>query len=169
MGEEWQQLATAVRAENNSITLPWEALSQRQTLMRQSLNPIQPVFATLGPPELSSEGIVQIDVANVLNLPVEILGFDIDGATFLEPNDDWLVSGEGYMLDAFDGKALRYTRFHLPLTAMQDPELTFQQEITIYIATRLLGQENVSLTPARPGIPDPLANPTQLTPEATNE
>ena len=149
--EEWQRLATAVAPEITP-TPPWPDLSQRQSLMRQSLNPIQPVFAIIGPPELSSQGIVQIDVANVLNLPVEILGFDIDGATFLEPNSDWIITGDGYTLPAFDGERVRYSRFHLPLVAMQDPELNFQQEITIYVATRLLGQENATLTPARPGI-----------------
>ena len=51
-------------------------LADRQVLLQQSLSPDQPVFAYLGPPELSIEAIIQVDVANVLNLPVEILGFD---------------------------------------------------------------------------------------------
>jgi hypothetical protein len=64
---------------------------------------------------------------------------------------------------------LHYTRFHLPLTAMQDTELTFQQETTIYVATRLLGQTETSLTPARPGLPDPLATPAPIDPDDVNE
>ncbi|MCB8945979.1 MAG: hypothetical protein H6658_19710 [Ardenticatenaceae bacterium] len=151
LAAEWESWATAVRPETPA-TPPWQTLAQRQALMRQSLAPRQPIFATLGSPALSHEGLVQIDVANVLNLPIEIVGFDIDGAAFLEPDPAWLISGEGYTLPAFDGQSLHFTRFHLPLTALQDPELTFQQEPTIYIATRLVGQETVTLTPARPGI-----------------
>jgi hypothetical protein len=168
LAEEWIRLATAVRGQTNT-TPPWDALARRQDLMRQSLHPTQPVFAYLGPPELSSQAIVQIDVANVLNIPVEILGFDIDGATFLEPDEDWLIQGDSYTLPAFDGTALHYTRFHLPLLAMQDPELTFQQGNTIYVATRLLGQGDVIFTPARPGYPDPFANRAQPTVESENE
>jgi hypothetical protein len=165
---EWQQLAAAVGGQANS-TPPWEALAERQSLMRQSLNPTQPLFAYLGPPELSSEAIVQIDVANVLNVPVEILGFEMDGAIFLEPEEAWLVRGDGYTLPAFDRTALRYTRFHLPLLAMQEPELSFQQETTIYVASRLVGQNNITLTPARPGYPDPFANRSQLNMEDDGE
>jgi hypothetical protein len=168
LAEEWIRLATAVRGQTNT-TPPWDALARRQDLMRQSLHPTQPVFAYLGPPELSSQAIVQIDVANVLNIPVEILGFDIDGATFLEPNEDWLVQGDGYTLPAFDGNALHYARFHLPLLDMQDPELTFQQGTTIYVATRLLGQDNVILTPARLGYPDPFAARAQSNVASENE
>jgi hypothetical protein len=152
----------APRLGELAIDPPWPALAQRQTLLQQSLNPSQPIFAYLGAPELSANGIVQIDVANVLNVPVEILGFDVAGATFLEPDEAWLVNGR-YLLPAFDAQTglLPYTRIHMPLLALQDTELTFTQELEIRVATRITGHDQTQLTLARPGYPDPFAHQTQ--------
>jgi hypothetical protein len=165
---EWEVLREAVGVEpalrrgEVAVDPPWQALAQRQTLLQQSLNPTQPVFAYLGAPELSANGIVQIDVANVLNVPVEILGFDVAGATFLEPDEAWLVNGR-YLLPAFDAQTglLPYTRIHMPLLALQDTELTFTQELEIRVATRITGHDQTQLTLARPGYPDPFAHQTQ--------
>jgi hypothetical protein len=144
-------------------------LAQRQKLLHQSLSPAQPVFAYLGPPELSIEAIIQVDVANVLNLPVEIVGFDIDGATFLEVDRTWLQGDwppllmddpDHIILKPVAGETavLRYVRFHLPLTQIvaQDSELDFNHEITISVATRLWGLDETQLTAARPGYPEPI-------------
>ena len=168
---EWQtrtQLLRGVHAQPP----PWEALARRQELLRQSLSPAQPVFAYLGPPELSIDAIIQVDVANVLNLPVEILGFDIDGATFLDADPAWLHDmwpplllddPERIILKPVDGETavLRYARFHLPLTQIiaQDNELDFNHEITISVATRLWGLAETQLTAARPGYPAPIGRP----------
>ncbi|MCP4424173.1 MAG: hypothetical protein GY803_06760 [Chloroflexi bacterium] len=154
-------------AESQSL---WEQLAQRQDLLRRSLHPLQSVFAYLGPPSLSMEAVIQVDVANVLNLPVEIIGFDIDGATFLEADRAWLqgepvlLDGEGIVLPGFgagETAVLQFTRFHLPLTKIieQDSELDFNHEITIGVATRILGLEQTHLTPARSGYPDPIVIP----------
>lgn len=165
---EWQTLQRAIRGEHNS-TLPWDALAARQNQMQLSLAPLQPVFAYLGPPSLSMEAIIQVDVANVLNLPVEILGFDIDGATFLEVDPAWLRESDAVFLPAEDGRLIlssindgenpvRFARFHLPLTTIVqlDSELDFMQEPEILVATRILGQERPQLTAARPGYPEPI-------------
>ena len=162
----WQTQAQALRGITDQPP-PWEALAQRQELLRQSLSPAQPVFAYLGPPELSIDAVIQIDVANVLNLPVEILGFDIDGATFLDVDSAWLQDDwqpllmddpNRIILKPVDGETavLRYARFHLPLTQIiaQDSELDFNREITISVATRLWGLDETQLTAARPGYPD---------------
>jgi hypothetical protein len=148
--------------------VPWELLAERQELISLSLNPLQPVFAYLGSPTLAQEGIIQIDVANVLNLPVEIIGFDIDGATFLEANSDWIEIGDYQILendedkiilpaqDDSRGSTLPYIRFHLPLTEIQelDEELSFLHDMDVQVATRILGLEDTQMTLARPGYPD---------------
>lgn len=165
----WQTHAQMLRSSNGQPQ-PWEALARRQEQLRQSLSPDQPIFAYLGSPELSIDAIIQVDVANVLNLPVEILGFDIDGATFLEADaawlqDDWqpllLEDPERIILKPVDADTavLRYARFHLPLTQIiaQDSELDFNHQITISVATRLWGLDESQLTPARPGYPDPIS------------
>ncbi len=164
---EWQQWQKALLAEQETA-LPWSQLAERQALMRRSLVPLQPVFALLGSPTLAQDGIIQIDVANVINLPVEIMGFDIDAATFLQVDPIWIQGGSENLQVMEDGRILllpspndsstlvQYTRFHLPLTQInaQDRELDFLPETEIYVATRLVGQKQTQLTPARPGYPD---------------
>jgi hypothetical protein len=153
---------------------PWETLAQRQAEMRRSLNPLQPLFAYLGPPTLAQEGIIRIDVANVLNLPLEILGFDIDGATFLEVDPAWIQNNQNALIRGENGEIILraaandqsptvgYVRFHLPLTQIiaQDSELDFMHELDIQVATRIVGQDEIQKTSARPGYPDPVAGPT---------
>jgi len=165
---EIQGLQRTLRVQAGDLVLPWAALKQRQGQMRHSLNPVQPVFAYLGPPSMSTSATIQIDVANVINLPLEVLGFDIHGATFLEADPDWLrtdpssvadllvVQDEQIILNAADTHVIRYVRFHLPLTEIirRDSELDFMEPIEIRIATRILGLEDPQLTLAREGAPD---------------
>ena len=159
-----------VLSNEEELNLPWEALEERGGEIGRSLSPLQPVFAYLGPPSLAQEGIIQVDVANVLNLPVEFLGFDIDGATFLEVDPEWVQKNQEELLSRHNGelflraqdgdhtRPVRYVRFHLPVSLIlsQDNELDFLQELDIQIATRIAGLENIQLTSARPGYPDPL-------------
>ena len=174
MEKRQQELPSA--ADTSS---PWAMLAERQDQMRRSLNPLQPVFAYLGPPTLAQEGIIRVDVANVLNLPLEILGFDIDGTTFLEvdpawiqdnqdeliakrsPSDSGSVNGEVILRAAANDQSptVGYVRFHIPLAEIiaQDDELDFLQDLDIQVATRILGLDDVQLTSARPGYPDPVA------------
>ena len=179
--EAWQQ----VLASEADASAPWEMLAGRQDGMRRSLNPLQPVFAYLGPPTLAQEGIIRVDVANVLNLPLEILGFDIDGATFLEVDPAWIENGQEELfvqrsprdINSENGALILratadvqsptvgYVRFHIPLAEIiaQDDELDFVHDLDIQVATRILGLDDVHLTSARPGYPDPLAS------QASNE
>jgi len=167
--KEIETLRQALTAESD-VGLPWDLLEQRQGDMSRSLHPLQPLFAYLGPPTLAQEGIIQIDVANVLNLPLEIIGFDIDGATFLEVDPSWIQSGQEELaanderriiLQAHANDQLpvvSYIRFHIPLTEIlsRDSELDFMREMDIQVATRIVGLEDIQMTSARPGYPDPL-------------
>ncbi|MDX1414112.1 MAG: hypothetical protein R3293_07965 [Candidatus Promineifilaceae bacterium] len=150
--------------------LPWERLTQRSEQLSQSLHPQQPVSTHLGSPTLAQDGIIQVDVANVTNFPVEILGFDIDGATFLEMDPEWVVKNEEELFigqngeifirasNPFETRPLQYVRFHLPLHLIleHDKELNFLQEPLIQVATRLAGLPNDILVPARAGYPGTL-------------
>jgi hypothetical protein len=106
--------------------------------------------------------VIQVDVANALNLPLELIGFDVGGATFLEVDStwiqgdasDWLVADEAgrVILKGRDGRpSPGYVRFHLPLMAIlqTDSELDYTQEIEILVAARLFGRDGFQLTPAR--------------------
>ena len=113
-------------------------------------------------------GTLRIDVANVLNLPVEIVGFDVHGATYLPANREWLhdESAElladhpgGVTLRAFDAArtpVIRYAHFDIPLAEIQrlDSEFDYMQELDVQVATRILGLSTTHLTLARRGYPD---------------
>ncbi len=168
LGPEYDRLAEVVSPETGEIDFVWDELRRRQELIQLSLRPVQPVFAYLGPPELAMNGTVRIDVANVLNLPVEILGFDINGATFLPAQRHWLQDdssaaligdAEGVVLRALDktrAPVIRFARFHVPLTEILrlDSETDFMQEMEVQVVTRVLGLRNERATPAQPGYPD---------------
>ncbi|MCP4544290.1 MAG: hypothetical protein GY832_44835 [Chloroflexi bacterium] len=165
---EYQSIRQTVRAEHQSTEPPWDKLRQRQKQMRRSLNPVQPVFAYLGSPSLAMSGTLRIEVANVLNLPVEIVGFDIHGATVLPANRQWLQAESNELftdhtditvLRAFDtaqAPVIRYARFDVPLVEIHrvDNELDFMQELDIQVITRILGLSSTQMTLARQGYPD---------------
>jgi hypothetical protein len=137
----------------------WEAMEARQVLLRRTLQPAQPVLAFLGSPALAMDAVIEIEVANLLNLPVEIVGFDIAGATFLDVRAEWVQDGavtpqgDRLLLPALDPTAPgpQFVRFHLPLTEIvaRDEELSFREDPLILIATRLAGAAEMQLTPAR--------------------
>jgi hypothetical protein len=161
---EFRQLQRALNVEQD-IEPPWDLLRQRQRQMQRSLNPIRPVFAYLGPP--SSE-VIQVDVANVFGLPVEVTGFNIGGTTFLEANPDWIQNEDpNLLIDDNDGRiilspqttpTLRYLRFQIPLVEIERLNSGFVglSEVEVSVATRLVGLEDVQLTQVQSGYPPAL-------------
>jgi hypothetical protein len=159
----YSELDSALDTEGNYSTI-WEELSEQQEQLRLSLHPSQPVVAQLGSPSLAQEAIIRVHVANALNLPVEILGFDIDSATFMEINPEWIVDGKSYyelvgdriILEPVKSikTGLQFVTFDLPVAEIinQDKELDFLTEIEIQVATSVLGIEYSQLTPANPGL-----------------
>jgi hypothetical protein len=85
-------------SEYPTTVLPWADLRQNQAQIQRSLNPVQPVSAYLGDPVLSISGTLRVEVGNVLNLPVEIVGFDIAGAIFLIIDHQWVSSESDSLL-----------------------------------------------------------------------
>jgi hypothetical protein len=165
---EFSRLQPAVSAEYPDLRPPWDEIRHRQEQIRLSLNPVQPIFAYLGSPELNRNGVLRIYVANVLNLPVEIIGFDFHGATFLPADPQWL-GGELdellidhadqvilYALDIERAPVVRYVHFDIPLIEIhrQDNELEFMQELDVLVETRVLGLPTSHWTLAQPGYPD---------------
>jgi hypothetical protein len=163
IGGQLADLERALAREMDTSPV-WDELAARQELLQLSLHPAQPIIAQLGSPTRAQEAIIQVNVANAINLPLEILGFDIDGATFLPVNPEWIVAGEAYqqsadgriILDPIPGEAtgLRFVTFDLPVTEIirLDDELDFLNEIEIQIATSVPGIEDQQLTPSSPGL-----------------
>jgi hypothetical protein len=170
----WQRLARALGREKEELVPPWEALHRRQEQIRRSLDSAQPVFASLASssiPSSAAYAMLRISVGNVLNLPVEVLGFDIDGATFLPVERQWVSeSSTGLLVDRADGIVLRaldttrspvvgYVQFDIPLMAIHsvDREIDFNRQPEVYVATRILGYPTSRLTQVRRGLPAPLS------------
>jgi len=168
---EFQRLQRTVDVEGGDIEPPWSKLQDRQRQIRHSLDPVQPIFAHLGSPDLSMSGTLRVNVGNVLNLPVEVIGFDIDGAIFLpadrqylqNESDGLLISdAKGVVLRAFEvtpAPIVHYVHFDLPLAEIHrlDNELDFMQEPEIRVVTRIFGLEATRSTLAQEGSPDILA------------
>jgi hypothetical protein len=167
---EWQLLQSAVASEV-SLSPPWEGLATRQALLHRSLNPAQPVLAYSDPIAATTATSILVFVANPLNLPVEIVGFDVDGATFLEIDPAWLTDGSALVTNALPGVVLsahaggemvplRYVHVALPLpTAVaQDAELTGHFDPEIWVATRVAGSDAIVYTIVQSGVPLPLSS-----------
>ena len=175
LGPEFQRLRQVLRTEAGALGSPWDTLRSRQEQIRRSLAPVQPIFAYLGSPTLALSATLRIDVANVLNLSVQIIGFDMNGATFVPADRQWL-QGESVSLltdhtdqvilrafDAGQAPVIRYVRFDIPLTEIQrlDSELSFMQELDVTVVTRILGLSTTHSTLARHGYPDVFLNSAQ--------
>jgi hypothetical protein len=163
---EWQHQARAIGRHTRDAAPPWETLRQRQEQIRRSLSPVQPVFAYQVMPSATSPiayDILRVEVANVLNLPVEVVGFEIGGATFLEPDPTWIDAStadrilerpDSLILNALNptcDATVRYVRFDIPLTAIyrQDHKIDFAREPELYVVTRILGRSEPQQTLAR--------------------
>jgi hypothetical protein len=165
---EFERLQQATGAESGALESPWDVLRRRQVQLRRSLDPVKPVIATLGSPTLAISGTIRIDVGNTLNLPVEVVGFDIDGATFLPAKRQWVQGNPiGLLTDHQDGVVLkavssdgtpvvRYVQFLISLAEiqLQDHELDYMQDLNVHVVTRLLGLSDTQATLAAPGYPE---------------
>jgi len=157
----WLRLNDALRRDLPDLEPPWDELAERQAMQRQSLNPGQPILAYERSSAEMDRGTLRIDIANAINLPVEILGFDLAGATFLDADQVQVASTSTEVLEGFgDGivlraaalagpSTLRFTQFGLPLDRIHsvDSEADFSQGLDTRVAVRLLGMEDIHLVP----------------------
>ncbi|MCB0034206.1 MAG: CotH kinase family protein [Anaerolineales bacterium] len=147
------QLATflsPLQQSNEAIDNLWEQLRFRQTILRESLNPAQPLLAFMGPQNKMEEGVLEIHLTNLTTLPLEIVRLEIGDEQLLEIRPLWLIEGSGADVVQQDGRfflrpidhsqtaVLHYTLLHIPLTALGETD--FLQEPEIRIVTRLIGQ-----------------------------
>ena len=100
----------------------------------------------------------------MLNVPLEIIGFDFGGVAFLDAQKNWIVTpdpsfspsshlmGEGtrVRMPAFNTNTthLTYTRFEIPLTEIFaiTEALDWNEAVKIEVHTRLVGLDEVQMT-----------------------
>jgi hypothetical protein len=178
LGPQFEALRTALEPEFGSEVLkaPWDVLRYRQSLIRQVLDPYQMVYAYVQRPpgdcepqteNCASEEILEIDVGNLLELPVEIVGFEMNGASS-PASSDWLPSEftdltvpadmqkpDALILRPLDPQAthLPYVQLQVPITALNSTQGTPE----LGIATRLWGLTTTLTQTVLPGYASPLA------------
>ncbi|MDX9953097.1 MAG: CotH kinase family protein [Anaerolineae bacterium] len=143
LGPRYEALRGALEPEFGAevLTPPWDWLRRRQELNRQRLDPIQTTYAyraraadlrasAVPTTTLVSEDLV-LEVGNLLDLPVEVVGVRVDGEE-LAATRAWVspemlaltvpplpMDPDALVLPALppDAAALPYVRLQLPVTA----------------------------------------------------
>lgn len=156
LADEWQTWTDRLPGVAVQVP-PWQALAERQEMLQRSLDPQQPVLASLSA-VADDPAVVQVTVANLLNVPIELLGFDVAGATFVPLDPDWLLEPTAAVREvdgrvqlpaqAGDvGKGLTYVRFQIPLGQLQDEEIDGYDGLQMQVATQVVRQSQRRLTP----------------------
>lgn len=160
LSDEWAHWQNAVNSEIDN-TSPWESLAKQQTNMARSLNPQQPIFATYVAAEASPTAVLQLDITNVVNFPVEIIGIDFGADTKMPGNMDWVIAGEENLLVDHENALIlkpfsdnnTLVRLEIPLTdiyAVNPDDITLNAN-DIQIESRILGTDGLAKTAVRPG------------------
>jgi hypothetical protein len=163
IGPEFDALYAALTPEFGSEVLapPWDVLRARQELIRQMLNPYQTVYAYAQ----RGEWQMTVDVGNLLDLPVEIIGIEVDGA-MLPARSEWVVpessdlvapSSGALVLRPLDPQAtyMPYVHLRTPYPAIVPTDTLNIPEINI--VTRLWGLTTTHTQTVLPGYSSPLA------------
>ncbi|MGC9468128.1 MAG: CotH kinase family protein [Anaerolineae bacterium] len=146
LGPDYERFRAALEPEFGAEVLaaPWDLLRRRQELIRQRLAPIQTTYAYrvrtgAGGDGGGDSGWLTVDVGNLLDLPVEVLGLRVDGAD-VPATLDWVDEAstsltvpplsddaEALILRALPPQAavLPYVRLNVPLT------VTFGSEVEL--------------------------------------
>jgi len=95
---ESDRMIAALRTEyqnDDLLDIPWELIKRRGERLRQELAPSQPLRGSF---QITSEPkpALQIDLVNLMILPVELLRVEIDGQT-LQPDATWSLPEEGLL------------------------------------------------------------------------
>ena len=93
LSTSFEALRTVLEPEFGPKVLapPWDMLRRRQELLRQTLNPYQTVYAYVQRPSPEHPAsILSVDVGNLLDLPLEVIGLTVDD-TFVPSRSDWVA------------------------------------------------------------------------------
>lgn len=158
MTEAWSEQSTVLRAEGIRTTAPWDTLRERQDQIRRSLRPVQPIFAYLEMAEPPYD-VLRLRVANALQLPLELVEVDINGATALPIASTWFEASPALLAVSPDRVVLRgrsaemrttptYLTINIPLSALpeEDPDIDFNQPPDLHIITQILGATEIQRT-----------------------
>ncbi|MCP4537073.1 MAG: hypothetical protein GY832_07990 [Chloroflexi bacterium] len=178
LGPQFDALYAALEPEFGPDVLarPWDTLRIRQGLLCQMLDPYQTIYAYAQ----RDERQMAIDVGNLLDLPVEIVGLEVDGA-MLPAHDEWVQSESSDLvvpspLEGFEQalvlRPLDPQATHIPYVHLQiPPPATFPTDTVpeINVVTRLWGQSTTHTQTVLPGYALPLAQGPLPTPPTVEQ
>lgn len=141
---EWGPAFDALRAAlepefgPNVLAPPWDMLRRRQTLIRQVLAPYQMVYAYVVSPQPGPTSTVQLEIGNLLELPVEVVGLEVDGRTVPARHDwvapDWaglVVPAPADDPESLVLRALARDTTYMPYTRLEIPRAAFASTGTL--------------------------------------
>ena len=121
------------------LKAPWEALRERADFLRSAINPAQPIRGNY---QLVDTAILQLDLANMMLLPVELnklrWGDESISLDELQCSGTNCDSGLAAVQDSFALSPIETDQnativsFQLPLTAFKSTH-TLEEEITLYV------------------------------------
>ena len=166
LNAQFETLRAAMETEFGAAVFesPWDLLRRRQALIQQVLNPYQTVYAYVQRPLPESQTMV--DVGNLLELPLEIVGLEIDGR-LVQAKPEWVLAESVDLLvpapstdpDAVilrplapTATSMRYLHLQIPLSELADGTTG-----DIQIVTRLWGSSKEHKDPVLPGYAVPRA------------
>lgn len=154
LGDVWDQKRERLPADFASADI-WSTLAQQQLALQRSLHPQQPILAYYQVANDSVGSHLEIDVTNLVNLPVELVGLDINGSQFLELRPEWTTtefSTQFMTLPPVQGTTRSYN-IRIPLTAVHNNTLAASE---LQLGARIPGTEFITLVPIRQYATEPV-------------
>jgi hypothetical protein len=178
LGATYGTLRAALEPEFGLDVLeePWGLLRSRQALIRQVLDPYQTVYAYVQRP-LSDDSQIVVDVGNLLELPLEIVGLEVNGE-LIPARPEWvdaesidllvpppLTDSDMLILRPLAGTATSMPYVHLQIPESEFPDVTTEE---IQVVTKLWGSAKEHKDPVLPGYTVPRADgPSPDTPSVS--
>jgi hypothetical protein len=171
LGPRFAALSAALEEEFGAEVLapPWDRLRRRQELIRQTLDPYQMVYAYAPNfPPVHSE-VIEVEIGNLLEQPVEVTGFAV-ADRFLPVEADWVApESEGDVVSQPEDSQtlvlapLPVDAAYMPYVQLQVPTdaLLFTDTIdlpTLGVVTRLWGLTTTHTDTVVLGYPMPLVD-----------
>lgn len=147
----------ALHREWPELREPWSVLQDRQEHLRRLLAPAQPVLAdfvdNVEPDDGAGGQALTVAVANVLRLPVEVIGFRINGEMLIEAGQCvnarveegavlWKDDGSILLLGRAQQSPVRWVDFRVPWSDTSASGKGSEPAV-VTVATRLLGLTDV--------------------------
>ena len=137
---------------------PWASLRERSKILRHQLNPAQPVRGTYFRTSTDDGDAVEVELVNLMILPVDLLEFQIGDVTIV-PDMDWVRKDTGTLVVMEDksvptflpaqDRSFATVHFLLPFTLAEPDEEEEGSDPQVHVAVRIAGLSEEYVVPLR--------------------